>query len=68
MVSKASADRVMAMCADALAKGARYALEPRQTGAVVSPGILTGVPTDSRLWREEVFGPIALVVAVRHHR
>lgn len=61
MVSKASADRVMAMCADALAKGARYALEPRQTGAVVSPGILTGVPTDSRLWREEVFGPIALV-------
>jgi acyl-CoA reductase-like NAD-dependent aldehyde dehydrogenase len=61
MVSKASADRVMAMCADALAKGARYALEPRQTGAVVSPGILTGVSTDSRLWREEVFGPIALV-------
>jgi acyl-CoA reductase-like NAD-dependent aldehyde dehydrogenase len=61
MVSKASADRVMAMCDDALAKGARYALEPRQTGAVVSPGIMLGVSPNSRLWREEVFGPIALV-------
>jgi acyl-CoA reductase-like NAD-dependent aldehyde dehydrogenase len=61
MVSKGSADRVMAMCADALAKGARYALEPRQSGAVVSPGVMTGVSPDSRLWREEVFGPIALV-------
>jgi len=63
MVSKASADRVMAMCEDALAKGARYVLQPRQEEAVVSPGILTDVPTSARLWREEVFGPIALVAA-----
>jgi acyl-CoA reductase-like NAD-dependent aldehyde dehydrogenase len=63
MVSKASADRVMAMCHDALAKGARYALAPQQSGAVLSPGIMTGVSPDSRLWREEVFGPIALVAA-----
>jgi acyl-CoA reductase-like NAD-dependent aldehyde dehydrogenase len=61
MVSKASADRVMAMCQDALAKGARFVLLPRQDEALVSPGILTGVPTDARLWREEVFGPIVVV-------
>jgi acyl-CoA reductase-like NAD-dependent aldehyde dehydrogenase len=61
MVSKASATRVMAMCEDALAKGARFILQPRQTEATISPGILTGVPTDARLWCEEVFGPIALV-------
>jgi acyl-CoA reductase-like NAD-dependent aldehyde dehydrogenase len=61
MVSAASAERVMAMCADAIAKGARYVLEPVRKGALVSPGILTGVSSESRLWREEAFGPIALV-------
>jgi acyl-CoA reductase-like NAD-dependent aldehyde dehydrogenase len=63
MISKASADRVMAMSADAIARGAHFALQPRQDGALVSPGILTDVPTNARLWREEVFGPIALVAA-----
>jgi acyl-CoA reductase-like NAD-dependent aldehyde dehydrogenase len=63
MVSKASATRVMAMCEDAVAKGARFALQPRQDEATVTPGILTDVPTAARLWREEVFGPIALVAA-----
>jgi acyl-CoA reductase-like NAD-dependent aldehyde dehydrogenase len=63
MVSTAAAERVMAMCADATAKGARYALEPTRTGAIVSPGILLDVSADSRLWREEVFGPIAVVTA-----
>lgn len=42
-------------------KGARYALEPRCEGAVVSPGILVDVANGARLWREEVFGPIAIV-------
>jgi acyl-CoA reductase-like NAD-dependent aldehyde dehydrogenase len=62
MVHRASADRVMAMCADATGRGARYLLEPRQDGCLVSPGILTDVPFSARLWLEEVFGPIALVV------
>jgi acyl-CoA reductase-like NAD-dependent aldehyde dehydrogenase len=61
MVSKSSASRVMAMCDDALAKGARFTLQPHQDDAMLSPGILTDVPTDARLWREEVFGPIVLV-------
>lgn len=63
MVSKASATRVMAMCQDALAKGARFILQPHQDEATVSPGILTDVPVDARLWCEEVFGPIVLVAA-----
>lgn len=61
MVSRASADRVMAMCADAIAKGARYLLEPKQDGALVTPGILADVPFEARLWKEEVFGPVALI-------
>jgi acyl-CoA reductase-like NAD-dependent aldehyde dehydrogenase len=62
MVTRAAADRVMSMCRDAIEKGARYALEPAQDGATVTPGILRDVPTSARLWREEVFGPIALVM------
>jgi len=61
MVSRESADRVMAMCEDAVARGASYVLAPRQDGALVSPGILSEVPFEARLWKEEVFGPIALV-------
>jgi len=53
----------MAMCADAISKGARYALEANCHGATVSPGILVDVSAHSRLWREEVFGPVALVAA-----
>ncbi|HEY9455868.1 MAG TPA: aldehyde dehydrogenase family protein [Bradyrhizobium sp.] len=61
MVSKASADRVMAMCADAIKRGASYALAPTQQQALVTPGIVCQVTRAARLWEEEVFGPIALV-------
>ena len=63
MVSRAAADRVMSMCRDAIEHGAAYALEPRQQDATVSPGILRNVPRAARLWRDEVFGPIALVTS-----
>lgn len=62
MISKAAAERVTAMCSEAIAKGARYALEPRRAGnAGLSPGILVDVSDNARLWREEVFGPVAIV-------
>jgi acyl-CoA reductase-like NAD-dependent aldehyde dehydrogenase len=62
MVSAAAAARVMAMCEDAIGRGARYALTPKREGALVSPGILVDLPKAARLWCEEVFGPIAVVV------
>ncbi|AMN43627.1 aldehyde dehydrogenase family protein [Rhodoplanes sp. Z2-YC6860] len=61
MVSSASADRVVGMCEDAIKRGARYVLEPKRDGAILSPGILVEVPQPARLWQEEVFGPIAIV-------
>lgn len=61
MISRAAAERVMAVCDDAISKGAHYALQPRRDSAIVSPGIVVDVSTDARLWREEIFGPIALV-------
>lgn len=62
MVSAAAADRVMGFCEDAMARGARAVLAPRREGAIVSPGIFVDVPRDARIWCEEVFGPLAVVV------
>ncbi|MDB5797054.1 MAG: aldehyde dehydrogenase [Paucimonas sp.] len=62
MVSAQSAQRVMGMVADALEKGASCALQPKCEGATVSPGILTNVPRHAKLWTDEVFGPLALVM------
>jgi len=62
MVHVAAAERVMAMVKDAVDRGAALALEPRRTGATVSPGILLDVPRASRMWNEEVFGPVVVVI------
>jgi acyl-CoA reductase-like NAD-dependent aldehyde dehydrogenase len=62
MVHAAAAERVMAMAADAAGQGARIILEPRREGCTISPGIFADVPRNARLWREEVFGPLALVM------
>ena len=61
MVNVAAAERVMAMVADTVAKGAKVALDPVRKGAVVSPGILVGAARTSRLLCEEVFGPVVVV-------
>jgi acyl-CoA reductase-like NAD-dependent aldehyde dehydrogenase len=61
MVSLAAAERVMAMAHDAIARGARYALEPVRSGCIVSPGILVDAPRDSTIWTGEVFGPLVVV-------
>jgi acyl-CoA reductase-like NAD-dependent aldehyde dehydrogenase len=61
MVSLAQADRVMTMARDAIAQGGRYALEPRQDGCMVTPGILVDVPRSASMWCDEVFGPLVVV-------
>jgi len=62
LVSEASADRIMALCEDAIAHGARYRLAPRRAGLILSPVILEEVNPSSRLWYEEVFGPVAVLI------
>lgn len=62
MVTLAAAERVMAMVADAEAKQARVVLAPTREGALVSPCILLDNGRGTRLWHEEVFGPVVLVV------
>ncbi|MEP7330057.1 MAG: aldehyde dehydrogenase family protein [Betaproteobacteria bacterium] len=61
MISMAAADRVMAMLADALARGGRSILAAVRDRCIVSPGIVAEVPHDALLWREEAFGPVAVI-------
>ena len=63
MVSLAAANRVMGMLADAKSRGAKLALEATQKDCLVSPGIVAGSPRDASIWRDEAFGPIAVVEA-----
>jgi acyl-CoA reductase-like NAD-dependent aldehyde dehydrogenase len=62
MVHAAAAERVMAMVADARERGAKEVLAATRDGATVSPGILVDVTRVARLWQEEVFGPVVVVV------
>jgi len=61
MISLAAADRVMAMIDEAVGGGAKCALEATRSGCIVSPAIVCDVPRTSGLWRDEVFGPVAVV-------
>ena len=61
MISPGAADRVMAMIEEAVSRGARSVLAPTRAGCVVSPAIVADVPRDCALWRDEAFGPVALV-------
>jgi len=62
LVSEASADRIMALCDDAISLGARYRLAPRREGLVLSPVIIEELSPSARLWHEEVFGPVAVLI------
>ncbi len=44
MVSSAAADRVEAMIADAVAKGAKLVLKPERRGAILGPAIVAEAP------------------------
>lgn len=65
MVSAAAADRVEQMVADAVNRGARLVLAPQRRGCTLSPAIVAEAPPDSRLMREEVFGPVVVVIPAR---
>jgi succinate-semialdehyde dehydrogenase / glutarate-semialdehyde dehydrogenase len=66
LVNRASLNKVAALVDDARNKGARVmtggtALD--RAGYFFAPTVLTNVPTDANLLREEIFGPVAPIVA-----
>lgn len=58
-----AAERVAARVDQAVADGARLLLGGAREGATVPPTVLAGVPPTSRLWTEEVFGPVVVVAS-----
>ena len=61
LVTEAAAERVAAWIDEALAGGAVLHTGGRRRGPFVTPAVLTDVPSDARLRREEVFGPVVLL-------
>lgn len=61
LIDEAAAARVRSWIAEAKASGARVLCGGGGTGAFVEATVLDRVPTDARIYREEVFGPVATV-------
>ena len=61
MIDEESARRVEGWVDEAVQAGARVIVAPRREGNLLSPGLLEGVPRDALLYRDEVFGPVALM-------
>lgn len=65
LIDEQAATNVLQMIDDALAKGANALLggeRSRLGGSFVNPTILTGASRDMRVFREEIFGPVAPLV------
>ncbi|HYE06230.1 MAG TPA: aldehyde dehydrogenase family protein [Planctomycetota bacterium] len=63
LISDEAAERVAALVAGAVAQGAIAALGGARSGAFHPPMVLTGCRNDWPIAREEIFGPVAPVIA-----
>ncbi|GAB2800314.1 aldehyde dehydrogenase family protein [Streptomyces daliensis] len=62
LITPAQADAVSALTAQALAEGATALLRGRVRGCLAEPTVLTDVPEGSAVLRQEISGPLALLV------
>jgi glyceraldehyde-3-phosphate dehydrogenase (NADP+) len=62
LISEAEARRVEEWVAEAAAAGATVHAGGRRHGAFYEPTVLTDVPADCRVIREEVFGPVVSIM------
>jgi acyl-CoA reductase-like NAD-dependent aldehyde dehydrogenase len=64
LVDERAAERVTTWIDEATAAGAKLLIGGVRTGAVITPAVLVDVPTDAKLWCEEVFGPVLVIAPV----
>ena len=64
LINDRQAAKVKHQLDDAIAKGAKIALGGGVNGRFVEPTIVTHVTQDMDIWRDETFGPVAVVVPV----
>ena len=65
MINQRQLDRAAGLLADAVADGATIVAGGTTNAPFFQPTVVTGVPTGSALWTEEIFAPIAPVVVVK---
>jgi glyceraldehyde-3-phosphate dehydrogenase (NADP+) len=65
MISSDAADRFQAWVAEAVDLGARHRLGGKRRGALVDPVVLTHVPVEAKIWKEEAFGPVVCINAYK---
>ncbi|WP_017584987.1 aldehyde dehydrogenase family protein [Nocardiopsis ganjiahuensis] len=64
LVDEAAADRVSSWIGEAVTAGARLMTGGTRDGVTVAPTVLADVPSDAKVVREEVFGPVLVVQRV----
>jgi benzaldehyde dehydrogenase (NAD) len=65
MINQRQLDRGAQLLADAIKEGATVIAGGTTDGPFFRPTVVTGVPTHSKLWTEEIFAPIAPIVVVK---
>lgn len=63
MISRAALDQLQAKLDEAIQDGATLLAGNVAEGNVLRPTVLEAVPAESRLWKEEVFGPVVMLHA-----
>jgi len=64
VVDDAAATRILDWVHEARAAGARLLAGGEQDGTSIAPVVLSEVPVDAKVWRDEVFGPVLCVSVV----
>ena len=65
LVDRSAAERVTALVLDAVAKGARLVAGGSVNGTLINAHVLDHVTPEMRIYHEESFGPVAVVVRVK---
>lgn len=66
MINQRQLDRAARLLADAVDQGATVVAGGTTDGPFFRPTVVTNVRTDSKLWTEEIFAPIAPIAVVRN--
>ncbi|MFP3988773.1 aldehyde dehydrogenase family protein [Streptomyces sp. E11-3] len=62
VINSSQAESLTSVVDQAIAEGATALLHGSTVGTLVEPSVLTGLPGDSAILRQEIFGPVALII------
>jgi glyceraldehyde-3-phosphate dehydrogenase (NADP+) len=65
MISERDAERVGQWIDEARAAGAEVRTGGTRQGSLFAPTVITGVPRDAKIWKEEAFGPVVCINSYR---